>query len=132
MLGEPRRDVRVLVHREAVTHHVQLHSEVGAGGLVEESEELDVRVLGEALVGDQAGRDLQGRDQGGGGVADVVIGLLLRDPGADRQDRRGPVRSKAWIWVFSSRQTTTALAGGSRQRPTTSRILASSSGSVLT
>ena len=28
-------------------------------------------------------------------------------------------------------QTTTALAGGSRYRPTTSRILASSSGSVL-
>src|SRR5665647_1594974 len=42
----------------------------------------------------------------------------------------GAVRSRAWIWVFSSTQTTTAFVGGSRYRPTTSRILASSSGSV--
>ncbi len=41
------------------------------------------------------------------------------------------MRSSAWIWVFSSIQTTTAFSGGSRYSPATSRILASSSGSVL-
>ena len=49
-------------------------------------------------------------------------------PGAT--GRTGWVRSSAWIWDFSSTQTTIAYAGGSRYSPTTSRTLASSSGSV--
>src|SRR4051812_24019275 len=44
--------------------------------------------------------------------------------------RIGCVRSSAWIWDFSSTDTTTAPSGGSRYKPTTSRILASSRGSV--
>jgi len=42
----------------------------------------------------------------------------------------GAVRSSAWIWLFSSTHSTTAFSGGARYRPTTSRTLASSSGSV--
>ena len=42
----------------------------------------------------------------------------------------GEVRSRAWTWVFSSMQSTTAFSGGFRYSPTTSRTLASSSGSV--
>ena len=41
---------------------------------------------------DQPGRDLQPGEQGRGAVADVVGSLFLGDPGADRQDRRGPVQ----------------------------------------
>ena len=42
----------------------------------------------------------------------------------------GAVRSNAWIWDFSSIDNTIALSGGFRYRPTTSRTLASNSGSV--
>ena len=44
--------------------------------------------------------------------------------------RIGAVRSNAWTCDFSSTQSTTALSGGFRYNPTTSRTLASSSGSV--
>ena len=47
-----------------------------------------------------------------------------------RSGRIGAVRSSAWIWDFSSTHSTTAFSGGSRYSPTTSRTLASSSGSV--
>ena len=40
------------------------------------------------------------------------------------------MRLSAWIWDFSSTHNTIALRGGSRYRPTTSRTLASNSGSV--
>ena len=42
----------------------------------------------------------------------------------------GAVRSSARTWLFSSRHRTTAFSGGSRYSPTTSRTLASNSGSV--
>jgi hypothetical protein len=42
----------------------------------------------------------------------------------------GAVRSRAWIWDFSSTHSTTAFCGGARYRPTTSVTLATSSGSV--
>jgi hypothetical protein len=44
--------------------------------------------------------------------------------------RIGAVRSRAWTCDFSSTQRTTAFSSGSRYKPTTSRIFASSSGSV--
>ena len=44
--------------------------------------------------------------------------------------RVGAVRSSAWVWAFSSMQTTTAFSGGFRYKPMTSRTLASNSGSV--
>ena len=43
----------------------------------------------------------------------------------------GWVRSSAWIWVFSSRLSTTAAPGGSRYRPTMSATFAANSGSLL-
>jgi transposase len=42
----------------------------------------------------------------------------------------GAVRSRAWTWDFSSTDSTIAFSGGLRYSPTTSRTLASSSGSV--
>jgi hypothetical protein len=81
-----------------------------------------------AGAGDLPGGDFQGGEQRGGAVPDVVMGLLLRDPGPEREDRA--VRSRAWTCDFSSTQSTIALSGGLRQRPTTSRSLLSSSGSA--
>ena len=65
---------------------------VGLGDLLEEAQELLVAVPRVAGVGDLAGGDLQRGEQGGGAVADVVVGLLLRQARAHRQDRRGPVQ----------------------------------------
>ena len=98
----------------------------GGGGLLQEAEG-PAGGGGEQGVGDRAGGDLQGGEQGGGSVPDVVMGLPFGDAG--RIGRTGRVRSRAWIWV-SSTQTTTAFSGGARYRPTTSRTLASSCGSV--
>ena len=40
------------------------------------------------------------------------------------------VRLSAWIWVFSSTQSTSARSGGSRYSPTTSRTFSTNSGSL--
>src|SRR5947209_9838098 len=81
-----------------------------------------------AGIDDPAGGHLQRGEQRGGAVATVVIGLFSGIPG--RIGSIGAVRSSAWIWDFSSTESTTALSGGFRYKPTTSRTLASSSGSV--
>ena len=39
------------------------------------------------------------------------------------------MRSRAWIWDFTSTHTTTARSGGARYRPTTSRTLSTKGGS---
>ena len=43
----------------------------------------------------------------------------------------GADRSRAWIWDFSSTQSTSAFSGGSRYSPTTSRTLSMNCGSLL-
>jgi hypothetical protein len=45
-----------------------------------------------AGVGHFPGRDLQRGEQRGGAAPNVVVGLLLRDPRPNGQDRRGPVQ----------------------------------------
>ena len=42
----------------------------------------------------------------------------------------GCVRSSAWHWLFSSTQSTSALSGGLRYSPTTSRSFSMKNGSV--
>jgi hypothetical protein len=73
----------VLVH-----HQVQSPARVGLGDLFEEPQEL---LPGQARLGDLAGGHLERGEQGGGAVADVVVGLALRVAGQQRQDRSGPV-----------------------------------------
>jgi hypothetical protein len=57
----------------------------------------------------------------------VIVGLPLGDPAAHGQDRLA--RSRAWHCDFPSTHSTTALSGGFRSTPTTSRTFASSRGS---
>ena len=111
-----------------VQHHVQLSAGIGLGDLLQEVEELSLAVPFVALVDHLAGGDLERGEQRGGAVALVVVGRLLRQPHAQRKDRCG--RFSAWTWDFSSTHSTTALPGGFRYNPTTSRTLASSSESV--
>jgi hypothetical protein len=79
MLDQPGLHVRVLVRPVVIDHDVQLRARVGLGDLLEELEELGVAVPRVAGVGHLAGGDLQGGEQGGGAVPDIVMGLLLRD-----------------------------------------------------
>src|SRR5882757_1383369 len=46
---------------------------------------------GQAGLLDAAGGHFQGGEQGDDAVADVVVGLLLGNPGHDRKDWSGPV-----------------------------------------
>jgi hypothetical protein len=66
----------VVVHDD-----VQLPARVCLRDLPQEPQELLVAVPGVTGVGDLAGSDLQAREQRGGAVPDIVVGLLLGDPG---------------------------------------------------
>ena len=60
-----------------------------------------------------AGERVQGREQGRGPVALVVVGPMI--PARPFFiGRLGSARSSAWIWLFSSMLGTTALSGGLR------------------
>ena len=69
-------------------------------------------VPGFALGDHLTGGHVQGGKQRGGAVADVVVGDTLDVPRPIGNS--GWVRSRAWICVFSSTQSTTALSGGFR------------------
>jgi len=126
--GQPDPYVRVGVGAVVVAHDVQWHARVGAGDLAQKFSELLVAVAGVAGVGDLAGGDLQGGEQRGGAAPEVIVAALFGHPG--RSGSTGAARSSAWVWGFSSTHSTTASSGGLRCRPTTSRTLASSCGSV--
>jgi hypothetical protein len=80
--------------------------------LFEEPQELIAAVPGVAGVGDFARGDLQGSEQGGGAVPDVVLGAL---PGmSGLLGSISWIRSNAWIWLFALQHKTTALSGAAR------------------
>jgi len=88
---------------------------------------------GVACAGHLAGGGLQRSEQRGGAVPDVIMAALFRDPRPQRQHRRGPLQRLRLGLGFSSTHSTTALSGGFRYSPVTSRTLVddpvSSSGS---
>ena len=79
---QPGLDLGVFVGGVVVGHDVQLDPGVGLGDLLEEGQELGVGVPLVAGIGDLAGGDLQGREQAGSAVPDVVAGGLLGQPGS--------------------------------------------------
>jgi hypothetical protein len=86
--GQPGLDRGMFVGGVVVAHEVQLRLGAGLGDLFEEAQELLVAMPGVAGVGDLAGGDLQRGEQRGDAVAEVVIGLALRDARSHRQLRR--------------------------------------------
>ncbi len=78
---QPRPHHRVGVGPVVVQHDVQVSTGIGPGHPLEEPEELLVAVPVEDLLGDPAGGHLQGGEQGGRAVADVVVGGTLGQPG---------------------------------------------------
>ena len=91
---QPGLDPLVLVGGVVVHHHMQRPARVGLGDQLEEGQELAVAMPRLAGVGDAAGGHLQGREQRGGAVVQVVMGAPTL-PGAT--GRTGWVRSSAWI-----------------------------------
>jgi hypothetical protein len=83
-----------------VNDDVQLGAGMGGSDLLQEPQELLVLVPRVARVGDPAGGHLEGSEQRGRSVPDIVVGRLLRQAGPDRQDRRGSVQG--CTWDFSS------------------------------
>ena len=76
-----------------VADDAQPHAGVGLGDQLEKGQELDVGVTRVAGVGgDLAGGDLQRGEQAGGAVANVIVGLLLGNALAQRQNRLGPIQ----------------------------------------
>ena len=94
----------------------------GALDGIEEADELLVPVALHALADHGAVEHVEGREQGGRAVALVVMGHRPERPGYI--GRPGWVRWSAWIWLFSSIDSTTAWAGGSTYSPTRSTLAA--------
>src|ERR1700741_5553598 len=78
---------------------------------VEKADEFDMAGALPAAADDGAVERAECRELGGGAVPLVVMRHGLAPSGLERQP--GWVRSSAWIWFFSSIDSTTAWAGGS-------------------
>jgi hypothetical protein len=72
-----------------VHHHLQRPARGGRGDQLEEGQELAVAMPRLAGVGDAAGGHLQGGEQGGGAVAEVVVGAPLDPSWRQGLDRLG-------------------------------------------
>ncbi len=113
MPGEPRPHVRGLVGADVVEHHVDLAPGVGAGQQPQEGEEVVARVPLAGLLRHLPRRDLERREQAQGAVA-LVVAWVWRSTWPGFIGNIGAVRSRAWIWVFSSTLNTIARSGGAR------------------
>ena len=78
---------------------------------VEEADEFDVAVTLHAAADHRAVEHAERGEQGGGAVPLVIVRRVWQRPGLIGSP--GWVRSRAWIWLFSSIDSTTAWAGGS-------------------
>src|SRR5271167_4161347 len=79
---------------------------------VEEADEFEVAVPLHAAADHRSVQHAERSEQGGGAVPLVIMRHGLERPGLIGNP--GWVRSSAWIWLFSSSESTTACAGGSR------------------
>ena len=101
---QPFLDRRRLVRRAVVEHDVDVEAgrDLAIDGL-KELLELDRAVAAVERADDLAGGEVQRGVEARGSRPAVVVGGPL-----------GAVRSKAWIWDFSSTHSTTARSGGFR------------------
>ena len=123
--AHPFLDLVMLVHTEVVEDHVQLFARMLAIQGLQEVQERGVVVFVDASPGDLARMHGKGGQQTGGAMP------LVRRCQPARMGNSGWVRSRAWIWDFSSTHKTRAWLGGSRYSPKMAACLASNSGSGL-
>lgn len=84
----------------------------GALDPAHEAQEFLVVVLGQALALDRASRHVERREERGGAMPPVVMRERPGPAFLEGQARLGAVG--AWIWLFSSKEQTTARFGGAR------------------
>ena len=111
--GEPGSDLGMLVGGVVVDDEmdVELSRHVGLD-VTQEGEELLMAMAGFALGDDRAVEHVEGGEQGGRAVALIVVGHAFDV--AEAHGKHGLGGSRAWIWLFSSTHSTTALSGGLR------------------
>ena len=109
---QPGQDLRVLVGAVVVEDGVdQLAGRDRRLDRVQEAEELLVAVALHAAAQHRAVEHVERGEQRGRAVALVVVGHRSRGR-PSFIGSPGWVRSRAWIWLFSSTDSTTACAGG--------------------
>src|SRR5215813_10986202 len=78
---------------------------------IQETDECAVAVALHAAADHSSVEHAEGGEQGGGAMPFVIVGHGLTASGLI--GKPGWLRSRAWIWLFSSSESTTAWAGGS-------------------
>lgn len=107
MPGQPGAHLRMFGRAVVVQDHVdQFASRHRRLDGVEEAQELVVAVTLHAAPDHRALQHVERGKQRRGAVTDVVVGLGLGRPSVT--GRLGRVRSRAWIWLFSSSESTLA------------------------
>src|SRR5271157_3542809 len=96
--------------------------------MVEKADELLMPVARFALRDDRAIQHVERGEQRGGAMAVVVVSHAFEV--TSPIGSTGWVRSSACTWLFSSTHSTSALSGGLRYSPTTSRTFSTKKGSV--
>ena len=100
------------------------HPDVDNG---KEADELLMAMMLHTLANDLALKHIERGEQSGDAVTLVVVG---HGASPTLFHRPGWVRSSAWIWLFSSTESTMAWSGGLTYKPTISLSLAANCGSL--
>src|ERR1700735_1308009 len=111
MLGEPGQHLRMVVGgiivEDGVDHLAGRHGPLDG---CDEADELLMSMARHAATDDLAFEHAERGEQGRRAVAVVIVREGRAFPRFS--GRPGWVRSSAWIWLFSSMETTTAWRGG--------------------
>jgi len=127
--GQPGAHLDMLMGGLVVDDEMDV--EFGRGLAVDdrrEGEKLLMPVTLAARADDLAGGHIEGREQRRGSVADIVVSVALDIAQSQRKRRLGPVKSLDLALLVDT--GTTALSGGLRYRPTTSRTFSTKNGSL--
>lgn len=128
-LREPGSHFGVLVSSVVVHHHVDVQGRRHVGfDMPREWQELLMAMTRLALRDDRPGRRIEGCKQRGGPVPEVIMGDPFGVAKAHGEDRLAALQGLDL--VFSSTQSTSALSGGLRYKPTISRTFSTKNGSV--
>src|ERR1700737_5450118 len=112
----------------SVVVHDDVHVQRSGHVLIDLPQKVQIFLMPVALREDRSFGRIQRRKQGRSSVAQVIVSDSFDV--AQPYGNIGWLRSRGWIWLFSSTHNTTALSGGFRYRPTMSRTFSTKNGSV--
>src|SRR5437867_9083015 len=127
--GQPGANPRMGVGFVIVKNEVDIFSGGDLGfERIQEADELLMPVTLHAAANHLALKQVERGEESGRAVALVIVIVPARP---FFMGRPGWVRSRAWIWLFSSNDSTSACSGGFRYRPTMSSSFSAKRGSLL-